>query len=150
MQTPHDSVAGRWLRTPGVGLGAVAASGMEEHALGRHDELIQQAQALGRAIAGHQTAREFREAQLAVRDSAESQALLSSYTRQAEHIRALEADRKPIEVADKRKLAEAEERMASDKALKRMARAQADYLDLMNTIYSAIQEALIPEPPKST
>ena len=93
------------------------ASG-EENRLGRHDELIQRAAELGRAIASHETAKEFREAQRAVRDSVDSQRLLNDYTRQAEHVRRLEADRRPIEVSDKRNLADAEEKMASDAAMK--------------------------------
>ena len=68
--------------------------------------------------------------------------MLKAYTEQARHIHTLEVEQKPIEVADKHKLAEYEQKMASNAALKEFMRAQADYVALMNQVNQAMEAPL--------
>jgi cell fate (sporulation/competence/biofilm development) regulator YlbF (YheA/YmcA/DUF963 family) len=105
-------------------------------------ELVDRARALGEAIANHPDVRAFAAARTRVEKDAEAQQLLKAYEEQARHIRRLEAEQKPIEVADKRKLAECEQRMASNDALKELMRRQADYVALMNQVNRAMEAPL--------
>jgi hypothetical protein len=92
-------------------------------------ELMDKAGALGQAIAAHPRMREYN----AARD----------YAKQAERIRELERNQKPVEVADKQKLAEIEGRMAGNDAFKRLMRCQADYVELMNQVNRAMEAPLV-------
>lgn len=108
--------------------------------------LLDQARALGEAIAKHPHIQVFLAAQDNARKDGEAQQLLEAYKKQAEHIRLLEAQRKPVEPADKRKLADYEQKLASNPALKELMRAQADYVALMNQINRAMEGPLAAGP----
>jgi cell fate (sporulation/competence/biofilm development) regulator YlbF (YheA/YmcA/DUF963 family) len=105
-------------------------------------ELINQARTLGEAIAKHSDVRAFLSARAAVEQNADAQTLLKAYSEHAQQIRRLEAEQKPIEVADKHKLAEYEQQMASNEALKKMIAAQVNYVALMNRVYQAMEAPL--------
>ncbi len=105
-------------------------------------ELIERARALGEAIANHPNVRAFVNARAEVEKNTDAQELLKAYGEHAQHIRKLEAEQKPIEVADKHKLAEYEQQMASNEALKKMMAAQVDYVALMNQVNQAMEAPL--------
>lgn len=105
-------------------------------------ELIEQARTLGEAIAKHPEVQAFLRARVVVEQSSDAQELLKAYGEHAQRIRRLEAEKKPIEVADKHKLAEYEQRMASNEALKKMVAAQVNYVALMNRVYQAMEAPL--------
>lgn len=105
------------------------------------DEIIAAARELGRKIAAHPRCAEFMAAARAVAEDKEAQAVLRSYQEQARRIQMLEAAGKPIEVADKHKLAECETNVAVNEKLKAMMKHQANYLEMMNRINGAIDEA---------
>lgn len=111
-------------------------------------ELLDKARVLGEAIGAHPRMREYNAAREAVEKDADAQSLLQSYGKQAEHIRELERNQKPVEVADKQKLAEIEGRMAAHDAFKRLMRCQADYVELMNQVNRAM-EAPLAAPPQA-
>lgn len=101
-------------------------------------ELIQKAEALGAALAGHPAVRAYAEAQAGVKTDQSAQQLLRDYHTQLEKIRVLESEQKPIEVADKHRLRELEQQMAGHEALKKLMRSQADYISLMSQVNRAI------------
>jgi cell fate (sporulation/competence/biofilm development) regulator YlbF (YheA/YmcA/DUF963 family) len=105
-------------------------------------ELLDQARALGEAIAAHPSVRAYTAARTKVEKDAGAQQLLGNYSKQSQHVRELEAQQKPIEVADKHKLAEYEQKMASNEALKELMRTQVDYVTLMNQINQAMEAPL--------
>ena len=105
-------------------------------------ELITRAHALGEAIAKHPDVQAFLSARTEVEQSSDAQKLLKSYSEHAQRIRSLEAEQKPIEVADKHKLAEYEQQMASNEALKKMMAAQVNYVALMNKVNQAMDAPL--------
>lgn len=105
-------------------------------------ELLTKARVLGEALAGHPRVRAHYEAQRAVRDDAAAQKLLQDYQTQLNHIRRLEAERKPVEVADKHKLRDLEARMAGHEAFKNLMRTQADQVEIMAHVNRAIEEPL--------
>jgi cell fate (sporulation/competence/biofilm development) regulator YlbF (YheA/YmcA/DUF963 family) len=105
-------------------------------------ELLERARALGKAIASHPRVQVFMAAREKVEKDAACQEVLKAYSEQAKRVRELEAQQKPIEVTDKRKLAECEQKMASNDALKELMRAQADYIELMNQVNRSMEEPL--------
>ena len=105
-------------------------------------ELVNQARALGEAIARHPDVQAYAAARKKVNSDADAQQLLKSYSEQAGRIRTLEAQQKPIEPEDKRKLIEYEQKMASNEALKELMRRQVDYVTLMNQINQAMESPL--------
>jgi cell fate (sporulation/competence/biofilm development) regulator YlbF (YheA/YmcA/DUF963 family) len=105
-------------------------------------DVLSKARLLGEALAAHPRVQAMHAAQRSVHADQAAQALLKQYQEHAAAIRRREAEGKPIEPADKRKLAELESGMAGNEALKRMMRAQADYLDLMNQVHETMDGAL--------
>jgi cell fate (sporulation/competence/biofilm development) regulator YlbF (YheA/YmcA/DUF963 family) len=105
-------------------------------------ELIKQARRLGESIVANARVRAFIESRETVDQDGAAQKLLSDFTAQAERIRRLEAEQKPVEVADKQKLGELERSLAGNAALQRLMRTQADYLELMNQVTQAMEEPI--------
>jgi cell fate (sporulation/competence/biofilm development) regulator YlbF (YheA/YmcA/DUF963 family) len=105
-------------------------------------ELINQAAALGEAIAKHPDVQAFMAARAEVEKDPGAQQVLRGYAEHTQRIHQLEAEQKPIEVADKRKMAEFEQQMAANDALKKMMVAQVGYVTLMNQINQAMESSL--------
>jgi cell fate (sporulation/competence/biofilm development) regulator YlbF (YheA/YmcA/DUF963 family) len=105
-------------------------------------ELLEQARALGEAIASHPHVQAFMKAKARTEADSDAQRVLGDYQKQVQRIRKLETEQKPIEVGDKRKMAECEQAMASNDALKELMRTQADYVALMNQINRAMETPL--------
>jgi len=115
-------------------------------------DLLGKATALGQALASHPRVREHYAAQRGVREDAAAQQLLRDYQTHLNHIHQLEAEQKPIEVADKQKLKDFETQMAGNEALKALMRTQANYVALMAQVNQAMEAPLAglrgPEPAK--
>lgn len=115
--------------------------------------LLDQARALGEAIAAHERVRAFVDAQITVQKDSEAGTLLRDYYQQVEHVQKLQQEQKPIEVSDKQKLAELETKMSTNSVVSGLMRAQADYTELMNQVNNTMgntlaakqQEALKPQ-----
>jgi cell fate (sporulation/competence/biofilm development) regulator YlbF (YheA/YmcA/DUF963 family) len=105
------------------------------------EDIIAQARELGKKIAAHQRTRDFMTAAKAVAEDQEAQKILMAYQEQVEKIRALESSGKPIEVDDKKRIQQAESGVAGNAKLKQMMKHQADYLEMMHRINSAIDES---------
>jgi len=105
------------------------------------DEIIELARELGRKIAAHPRTQAFATAGRAVTADPQAQKLLNDYQAHVDKIRAREQMRQPIEVADKRGLAELESKVVSHDGLKALMQTQADYVQLMQQVQSAIDEA---------
>jgi cell fate (sporulation/competence/biofilm development) regulator YlbF (YheA/YmcA/DUF963 family) len=106
------------------------------------DDIIAHATELGKKIAAHPRTAAFLKAARAVAEDREAQGLLRAFQDQAEHMHELEASGKPIEVADKRKLADSEAAVAANARLKDMMKYQADYMELMNRVNNALEDAI--------
>jgi len=114
-------------------------------------ELLAKARDLGAALAAHPHVTTYYAAQRAVGADAAAQKLLQDYHQHLNHIGQLEAERKPVEVADKHKVHELENQIAGQATLKSLMRAQADYVALMNQVNQAMEAPLadlgVPEKP---
>lgn len=107
------------------------------------ETILDQARALGEAIAEHPRTKAFFQAAGALRADEEAKGVLESFQKQADHVRRLEDDKRPIEVADKRKLADLQTKMATHDKIKAFMRTQADYIDLMNRVNRAMEGPLM-------
>ncbi len=105
------------------------------------EDIIADARALGKKIAAHPRTAEFLAAAKAVTEDKSAQDVLKTYQDQVNKIRELEATGKPVEPGDKRKLLDCEGQVAGNDKLKKMMKHQADYLEMMHRINSAIDEA---------
>lgn len=105
-------------------------------------ELVEKARALGEALAAHPAVEAHHRAQRDVQNDSAAQELIRKYQEQAERIQQLEAQGKPVEVADKQKLKEYESLMAGNDAMKALMRTQVDYVGIMNQVNQAIEAPL--------
>ena len=106
-------------------------------------ELINQARALGEALARHADVQAFFTARAEVEKDAAAQELLKNYSSQAHRVQQLSAENKPIEPDDKKKLLDFEQRMAGNPALKKMMAAQVGYITLMNRVNQAMETPIV-------
>ncbi len=105
-------------------------------------ELLAKAQALGEALAAHPRVKAYQAAQRAVRGDTLAQQLLQDYQSHLSHLSQLEGEHKPVEVADKHKLRDLENRIAAQDSLKVLMRTQADYVELMNQVNQTMEAPL--------
>lgn len=107
-------------------------------------QLLEQARALGKAIAEQPEVQSFYKARESVIQNPDAMRINKEYGEQLERMQRLEMEGKAIEVADKRKLADLQAAMAGNEALKNLARFQADYLMLLEAVQKAMDEASMP------
>ena len=106
------------------------------------EKLIEMAQKLGRCIAVHERTVLLKKAQKMVDGDPQAGKLVEEYQQQAEKIHQLEQEQKPIEVTDKHKLREIEQKISNNESLKEMTRRQVDFVDMMRKVKQAIDEQL--------
>ena len=111
-------------------------------------DIIQQARELGRKIGAHERTQAFIKAAKAVAADREAQKLLNDFQEQIDKLRQKEASGQPVEPNDKRRAMELEMAVAGNDKLKDMMRTQANYIELMQTVQSAIDEASQEDPAK--
>jgi len=99
---------------------------------------------LGKQIAQDEAFQRLRAAEAAVQSDAASQKILQEFDRQRRKIEALEGARKPVEPEDKHEMIRLSDAVHSAPKLQELVRAQADYMELMNRVNKAIQQALSP------
>jgi len=99
---------------------------------------------LGRQIAQDEAFQRLRAAENAVQADAASQKILEEFDRQRRKIEDLERAGKPVEPQDKHEMIRLSDAVHSAPKLQELVRAQADYMELMNKVNKAIQQALVP------
>lgn len=104
-------------------------------------ELLNLARSLGRLVAQQPEVRAFNKAREAAVKDAEAMRLNREYNQHVQQLQQSEAQGRPIEVADKRKLQELQTALAGNDSMKNLTRHQADYLMLMETVQKAMDEA---------
>jgi len=112
------------------------------------DDLLRLAAQLGRTIAAHERFQTLRRAEDAVAADAATRALLLQRETQMRKIARLEKEQKPVEPEDKHEMLRLNEAVHDNAALQTLARAQADYVEMMRRINDAIQGELAPPAPQ--
>ncbi len=106
------------------------------------EQILKLANDLGKQIAGSERFKALRQAELTVRNDAETHELLEAAERQGKLIAEKESAQKPIEPDDKHEMERLNEALSANENLQILARAQADYLQLMKRVDEAIREQL--------
>ena len=106
------------------------------------DDTVELSERLGRAIAGSPQAAKLRAARDALKAQKEVEQTLKDYQVQADKINALQQENKPVEVEDKHKLQELEDKLFGSEVFKEFTAAQVEYVDMMRKINQAIQKHL--------
>jgi len=98
------------------------------------EEILRLAERLGKAIADSPQADRLRNARRALAEKKDIEETLEAYRRQADRIAKLKAENSPIEVEDKRRIAELEDKLAASEVFKEFTAAQVEYIDLMRKV----------------
>ena len=97
---------------------------------------------LGKAIADSPQAAALRAAREGLDSQPEVKQLLTDFTAQSRKIAQLEAEQKAIEVSDKHKLQELQDKLIAQEVFKQYTAAQVDYVDLMRQVNESLQQKL--------
>lgn len=106
------------------------------------EQLIEMAGRLGKQIADHQRTISLKKAQKEVDEDSETGQLVKDYQLQAQKIGLLEKEQKPIEVEDKHKLRDFEQKISTNPKLAELTRRQVDFVEMMRKVKQAIDEQL--------
>ena len=106
------------------------------------EHLLELARQLGKKVAEHQRTVLLKQAQKAVDDDPKAVEIVQQYQQQVGKIHRLEQERKPIEVADKRKLADLETSVITNPILTTLTKRQVDFVELMQKIKTTIDKQL--------
>jgi len=98
---------------------------------------------LGKAMASAQRTQRFKQIRSQVLADPAAQALLKDYEGHLDVLARREAENKPIEVADKHRLSDLQEKIFSNEKLKSLMAAQADYMELIQQVNEAIGKHLL-------
>ncbi len=103
-------------------------------------EILELATKLGRRMAADPRAQRMAAARTALDESLEDRQILHDYEEQQRKVGGLEAEGKPIEPEDKRRLAELHAKLAGSEVIKALLKAQADYVELMTAVSQRIEQ----------
>ena len=106
------------------------------------EELIEMAGVLGKKIADNERSKLLSQAQQAVDGDEQAGVLVQQYHEQVTKVQKLETEGKPIEVADKHKLKELEEKISANAKLSELTRRQVDFMEMMHKVKEAIDEQM--------
>ena len=101
-------------------------------------EIIEQAKKLGEMIAAHERTIALKEMEKVLEGDQVARDLLQEYQKQAERMQNLEHSGKPIEVDDKHKMRDLEQKMALNDTLKKITAKQVDFVEMMNKVKTEI------------
>lgn len=112
------------------------------------NDILELSTRLGKQIAADPRGMRMQTARAALEQSLADRQLLSDYEQQQRKMLELEADGKPIEPEDKRRIADLHGKVVGSPVLKDLLKAQADYLELMAIVTSRIEEEALGLPPE--
>jgi cell fate (sporulation/competence/biofilm development) regulator YlbF (YheA/YmcA/DUF963 family) len=101
-------------------------------------EILNAARELGKLIRTHDAAGKFEASVAALQKDVEAQRVLNDYNRHLNSLAEKEASGRPIEVDDKRKLDQLQQKVIMNPLLQKFQMAQMDYLDLMRRVDEAM------------
>lgn len=106
------------------------------------NEILEQAKALGKQLAGHPRVKVYAEAQQNLQKDEQAKRLLRDYQLLADNLQRAQAEGKKITDQDASQLQKFEQDMATNDSIKAWMRAQSDYVDLMYRVDRSIQQGL--------
>lgn len=109
------------------------------------DEIMQLAARLGGLIRNHPKGQAMIDAGADLEKSSVDRQLLADYEAAQHKLRGLEESGKPIEPDDKRRYADLHAKVVSSLVIKKLLKAQADYMELMTVVSQTIEDAAMGE-----
>ena len=106
------------------------------------ERILGLASRLGQTIAESTAAKALQAARQAVDADKELQQVMRDYRQQADKLRKLEQETKPIEPEDKRALEAMNQKLAASEKFKTLTAAQMEYIDLLRKVNEAVQKEL--------
>ena len=106
------------------------------------NEIVELAERLGKAIASSAQAGNLRAARKAMDAQPAIAGALNDYQAQAEKVAKLREENKPIEIDDKHRLQELQDKLLAQEVFKKFTAAQVEYVDLMRKVNQAIGKPL--------
>ena len=104
------------------------------------DEILELATKLGKMMAADTRAAAMATARKGLEESLPDRQLLSEYESQQQKMAGLEAEGKPIEPEDKRRLADLHGKVVGSEVIKEFIKAQTGYVELMSVVSRRIEE----------
>ncbi len=101
--------------------------------------ILDAATELGKLVKGSEPVERLQAASKAFRDDVTAQRTVVDFNRFLQGLAQKESQGQPIEVEDKRKLTELQDKVAGDPQLRAMQKAQMDYVDLLRAVDQSIQ-----------
>jgi cell fate (sporulation/competence/biofilm development) regulator YlbF (YheA/YmcA/DUF963 family) len=105
-------------------------------------EILEQAKALGKHLAGSPRVKAYAESQQKLQADEQAKRLLRDYQLLADKLQKAQAEGKKVTEQDAQQLHKFEQDMACNDAIKAWMRAQSDYVDLMYRVDRSIQQGL--------
>jgi len=105
-------------------------------------DIIQLAEQLGKAISDSPEAGALRAARKHLAEQPELAQLMQDYQSHAAKMDQLQQANKPIEVDDKHKLRELQQKLVASVTFKAFSEAQMEYVDLMRRVNQSVQQQL--------
>lgn len=103
------------------------------------EQVMKAAGDLGKLIAKHNASMKFQDITGKLRDDTDAQRLMTDYSRQLQLVHEKENKGQPIEVTDKHKVEDLQNRVIQHPVLRDLQMAQMDYMDLLRQVDEAIQ-----------
>ncbi|MCF7958943.1 MAG: YlbF family regulator [Phycisphaerae bacterium] len=106
------------------------------------DQILEQAEKLGRMIALNERTAMWKQIQKQVAADPATAAIIQGYQGQYAKLQKLQAENQPIEVEDKHLLQELEQKMMTSESVKELTRRQMEFVELMKKVKEAIDNQL--------
>jgi len=106
------------------------------------NDIVQQAQGLGKSIASSSQAALLRKARQALHADEQAMKTLQEFETHSHKMMELEQAGKPVEVDDKHRLEQLQAKLVGMESFKKFSAAQVEYVDLMRQVSDAIRKEL--------
>jgi hypothetical protein len=106
------------------------------------NEILEMADKLGKAVAASAQAKALHEARKLLDAQPDVLATLKQVQEQSDKMSRLEREKKPIEVEDKHRMAELQDKLLASDIFKKFTAAQVEYVDLMRQVNDALRRRL--------
>jgi len=106
------------------------------------EKILHLAEQLGESLAQAEPTVKLKAAREALKKEPQVSELLEQYHQQVRKMAELEQQQEPVELDDKHKLQQLEDKLLGSEAFKKFTAAQVDYVDLLRKVNAAIRRPL--------
>jgi cell fate (sporulation/competence/biofilm development) regulator YlbF (YheA/YmcA/DUF963 family) len=107
------------------------------------DQILAEADKLGRLVAQHPAVERYKNAQRAVADDPDANRTMAEFERQLESLARQEQTGTPVTDAQRQQLETLQSRIVSNVKVKNLNMAQVDFIDLLRKVNQAVQSKVV-------